>query len=108
MPRSVLTILTALRVLVSPVYTPGFELLGLAGLFSGYLEEIGWTGFVTPRLLVRRFPLAAGILLGALWGLWHGLADYLIRGHLLDKFWPMTFTIRPAVDGLAQPDGLGL
>ena len=93
MPLLVLAILTALRRLVSPVYTPGLELLGLAGLLAGYLEEIGWTGFATPRLLVRWSPLSGGLLLGALWGLWHGLADYVIRGNTLGAFWPVTFSL---------------
>jgi membrane protease YdiL (CAAX protease family) len=50
---------------------------GLAiGLLAGFFEEIGWTGFATPRLLSRRGVLAAGLVLGALWGIWHVLGDY--------------------------------
>ena len=44
----------------------------MAGLF----EEIGWTGFATPRLLHRVSPLAAGLVLGLIWASWHGLADF--------------------------------
>lgn len=51
--------------------------LGIAfGLGAGFLEEIGWTGFALPRLLSRHSTLMAGLLLGAIWGGWHVLADY--------------------------------
>lgn len=46
------------------------------GLGAGFLEEIGWTGFALPGLLRRHSTFAAGLLLGAIWGVWHGLADY--------------------------------
>lgn len=34
-------------------------------------EEIGWRGFALPRLLERRSPFAASLLLAAGWLLWH-------------------------------------
>jgi membrane protease YdiL (CAAX protease family) len=91
LPLLVLAILYTLGALVSPVYAPTLALLGLAGLLAGYLEEIGWTGYATPRLLARWSPVKAGWWLGALWGVWHALADYVIRGSTLGTFWPVTF-----------------
>jgi uncharacterized protein len=91
LPLLLLAILYTLGALVSPVYAPTLALMGLAGLFAGYLEEIGWTGYATPRLLARWSPVTAGLWLGALWGIWHPLADYLIRGSALGTFWPVTF-----------------
>lgn len=93
MPLAVLAILAGLALLVTPAYAPVLSLLGVAGLAAGYLEEFGWTGFATPRLLSVRGPLAAGLVLGVLWGLWHGLADYVIRGHTHGAFWPVAFAL---------------
>src|SRR5512132_1391016 len=48
----------------------------VAGLGAGVCEELGWTGFATPRLLARYSWPRAGLLLGIVWAAWHGLADY--------------------------------
>jgi membrane protease YdiL (CAAX protease family) len=66
-----------LSVFVSPVYAPSFRIiLGVAGLLAGCFEEIGWTGFATPRLLKNHHLLKAGFFLGLLWAFWHMLADF--------------------------------
>ncbi|TNE56031.1 MAG: CPBP family intramembrane metalloprotease [Bacteroidetes bacterium] len=45
---------------------------GIAGgLLAGFFEEIGWTGFAVPQLRRHFSILSAGLLVGALWGLWH-------------------------------------
>ena len=93
MPILLLAILYGLALLVSPAFAPILSLLGLAGIAAGYMEEIGWTGFATPRLLSRWSPIKAGLILGLLWGLWHALADYSMRGDTLGTFWPITFSL---------------
>jgi len=34
-------------------------------------EEFGWRGFALPRMLKRHRPLAAAVILGAIWWAWH-------------------------------------
>jgi membrane protease YdiL (CAAX protease family) len=52
------------------VWLPLALLLG--GLLYGPLgEEPGWRGFALPRLFQRWSPLASGLMLGVIWGLWH-------------------------------------
>jgi len=61
-----------------PIHAPGglsLLLQGIAiGIGAGLFEELGWTGFAVPRLSARRSPVAAGLEVGVLWGLWHLLA----------------------------------
>ena len=44
-----------------------------AAAITGICEEVGWTGFVTPRLRQRYGGPATGLLIGGLWGFWHVL-----------------------------------
>jgi len=76
-PVLTLLIFSVLSVFVSPVYAPSFRVaFGVAGLLAGCFEELGWTGFATPRLLNKYNPLKAGFILGLLSALWHMLADF--------------------------------
>lgn len=76
-PAVLLAVLLPLSAWVSPDYAPTFLAFGIAaGLLAGIFEEIGWTGFATPRLLDRYSPLRAGLILGLAWALWHALADF--------------------------------
>ena len=51
----------------------------LIGLVIGPIEEFGWRGVALP-LLQRRFaPLWAGLILGAIWGVWH-VPAFLLSG----------------------------
>ncbi len=70
----------------SPVFLPGifasddkmtFLLLGItSGLVVGFLEELGWTGFATPRLRLRYGALATGLIVGFMWGAWHSFLAF--------------------------------
>ena len=46
----------------------------VVGMGAGIFEELGWTGFATPRIRRRRGPLSTGLIVGLLWGAWHMLA----------------------------------
>ena len=50
--------------------------LGL-GLLNAFVEEVGWTGFATPRLRLNHHLIASGLNLGIMWGLWHLLANFI-------------------------------
>ena len=42
-------------------------------------EELGWRGFALPRLLDRATPLAASLVIGVAWGVWH-LPSFFMAG----------------------------
>ena len=67
--------------LISPQVLPGTFVGGdgvalllsgmVAGLAAGFFEELGWTGFATPRLRLRYGVVLTGLIVGLLWGAWH-------------------------------------
>jgi membrane protease YdiL (CAAX protease family) len=95
--------------LLSPEFLPGVFaaedkfahlLMGLVtGLMAGFFEELGWTGFATPRLRQRYSVLGTGLIVGLPWAFWHilpalwlGFASGTLSGvlstasYLLDPF----------------------
>ncbi len=77
-PLLTILVLLGFSALVSPVYLPTFLPFGiLGGFLAGFFEEVGWTGFATPRLLKNYRPLAAGLIIGMPWGFWHLLSGFL-------------------------------
>jgi membrane protease YdiL (CAAX protease family) len=55
---------------------------------AGLFEEIGWTGFATPRMRARQGCLAAGLTLGLLWATWHIGADLVGTAAEWGDQWP--------------------
>ena len=39
--------------------------------FAGCGEELGWRGWLLPRILTRYQPVVAALIVGAIWGCWH-------------------------------------
>jgi uncharacterized protein len=78
-PILILTVLFGFQTFVSTAYAPNRFLIGvLFGLPAGLLEEIGWTGYAFPKMSSQSNELAASILLGLLWSIWHlPVIDYL-------------------------------
>lgn len=83
----------------SPVFTPSLiasndkvTVLAFAlviGLLAGFFEEIGWSGFATPRMLKQHGILTTGLILGTLWGIWHLLADYWGNAGAFGALYPL-------------------
>lgn len=91
-PFLILAILLILRTLVSPDFTPDVFLPGLLFGLPTLLEEIGWIGYAFPRMRIKQSPLAAAILLGILWGLWHApVVDYLGTATPHGSYWVLFF-----------------
>ena len=58
----------------TPVLSLAFLFALLVSIFldvGGVTEETGWRGFALPLLQERTTPLAASLIVGALWGIWH-------------------------------------
>lgn len=68
----------------SPIFAEdGRAALVMTGIAVGLttvFEEIGWTGFATPRLRLRYGVLVTGIIVGVAWGAWHLLQMLWISG----------------------------
>lgn len=93
-PLILLAILWPMSAAVGPAFKPHFQWPLLAvGLIAGGFEEIGWTGFATPRLLGRRGVGAAGLQLGLLWALWHALVVFLYTYGAMGDAWMLSFAI---------------
>lgn len=61
-------------------------------LVLGPVEEFGWRGLALPILQRRLTPLAAGLVLGTIWGVWH-LPAFFLSGTAQSAwgFWPFLF-----------------
>jgi membrane protease YdiL (CAAX protease family) len=66
-------------------YLIAFVSMALIG--GPLFEEPGWTGFAQPRLQRLHGPLLGGLILGALWALWH-LPSFLIPSQKLTDIPP--------------------
>ena len=77
-----LTSSTYLPAIVTTADKAGLVISGvMIGLvFGGLMEEMGWTGFATPGLRQRHGVLATGLIVGALWGIWHFLPTFWASG----------------------------
>jgi uncharacterized protein len=94
MPAMLLTILLLSSTAIDPAFAPRFQWpLFAVGLIAGAFEEIGWTGFATPKLLARYSLPVAGLSLGFTWALWHLLVDFRYNVSAMGIAWPLEFAI---------------
>jgi membrane protease YdiL (CAAX protease family) len=100
-PVSAAAALLALS-LVTPEHLPGVFagewIVIVAGAYAAsaviaLLEEIGWTGFAIPRLRERYGTVATGLLLGVLWGLWHGPLFWSAARAAGQTQWPLVLVV---------------
>ena len=93
-PTILLTILLFSGAIVDPAFAPRFQwVLFAVALLAGSFEEIGWTGFATPRLLARRSLGMAGLSLGLTWAFWHLLVDFRYNIDAMGAAWLLEFAI---------------
>ena len=93
-PLLLLAILWSMSALVAPGFAPRSQWALLAvGLIAGGFEEIGWTGFATPRPLARYGFAAAGLRLGLVWALWHAPVVFLFTFGAMGNAWIWSFVI---------------
>jgi membrane protease YdiL (CAAX protease family) len=93
-PILILAILWFLGAFVDPAFLPRFKLqLAFFGLIAGAFEEIGWTGFATPRLLKAFNVPTAGLVLGLVWAMWHALADFVGNFSTMGVGWIARFFV---------------
>jgi membrane protease YdiL (CAAX protease family) len=96
-PLLVTAVLLALA-LASPEYLPGILSaegkigailfgIGMGLVGGGLLEELGWTGFVVPRLRLRHAAVPTALFVGVLWGVWHFLIAFWTGGAFAGGDW---------------------
>ena len=79
------------------LFTIGAIILGPLGMIATLGEELGWRGFLLPRLLTTMSPARASFILGVIWALWHWPVQYFVLPIFLPNlpFWYATacFTV---------------
>ena len=94
MPALMLAVLWPFSLVVTPAFAPRFQCpLFVIGLIAGTFEEIGWTGFATPRLLERQRPFVTGLTLGLVWAVWHLLVDFRQNFSTMGAEWLLEFAV---------------
>jgi len=97
--------------LTSPVFLPAIVatdnkaavlLPGIAAGLITVFEEIGWTGFVVPRLRLRYGILTTGLIVGVLWQAWHLLANIWVGSMYSVELSPALFLPLYFLSGATQ------
>lgn len=89
-PASALLSALVQSVALGPLRWPEPPLLLMAliwPLLAALGEEIGWRGFLLPRLVPPLGLLPAAIVIGLVWGVWHLPPDFIALKGYGDWFW---------------------
>jgi uncharacterized protein len=93
-PVILLLLMLVFVTFVGPAFAPQFQWpLFMVGLIAGCFEEIGWSGFATPKLLAQKSVGIAGFLLGLVWAFWHLLVDFRYNFSAMEVTWPLEFAV---------------
>ncbi|HSM72251.1 MAG TPA: type II CAAX endopeptidase family protein [Anaerolineales bacterium] len=81
-----------------PLYTvvPTFVSLTIV---AGIGEEIGWRGFLLPRLQTRHNALVSSLIVGVIWAIWH-IPMFFIKGNT-QYDWASQAGLLPAILGFS-------
>lgn len=80
---------------IGPLVLENAGMMALAAIaitlpFGPVPEELGWRGYALPRLLQRHRPIAASLILGLFWTLWH-VPAFFVPGIAI----PSAFAVTP-------------
>jgi CAAX protease family protein len=81
----------AYKIFGKSAYLPLFILPFFMVDFIANGEEIGWRGYVLPRLQAKYGALSSALILGVIWGFWH-LPKYLTHWEAVSFAWFMAHT----------------
>jgi membrane protease YdiL (CAAX protease family) len=92
-PVLVSAVLAVLARFISSLYAPNHFFTGvLFAVPAGVLEEIGWTGYVLPKMLSKSDAMPASVVLGLLWAFWHlPVINYLGSATPHGSYWLQFF-----------------
>jgi membrane protease YdiL (CAAX protease family) len=48
-----------------------YVIIGISTIIGALMEELGWRGYVLPKLLARQSALASALIIGVPWGILH-------------------------------------
>ena len=85
------SIVMAYKIFGKSAYLPLFILPFFMVDFIANGEEIGWRGYVLPRLQAKYGALTSALILGVIWGFWH-LPKYLTHWDTVSFAWFMAHT----------------
>ncbi len=86
----------AYKIFGASAYLPLYVLPFFIIDFIANGEEIGWRGYVLPRLQVKYNALASALILGLIWGAWH-LPKFLTHWNTISFIWFMVHTVVASV-----------
>jgi len=84
------------KIFGAPAYLPLFILPFFIVDFLANGEEIGWRGYVLPRLQAKYSALTSTLILGVIWGFWH-LPKYLTHWNTVSFLWFMAHVLAVSV-----------